>query len=72
MSRRLALVLGYVNPEAARRLRAAAEGHTVLDDVALPYREWLRDVRTIPMADRARYVDSDTGQVVVREIVANI
>lgn len=62
----------YLRPSAAKAFRDAVEGRLTADQIRLPYRDWFTDVRTIPVEERARIIDTRTGLEVVREINANI
>lgn len=71
-SQRLALVKNYLTREAFASLLGAALAVNDAADMAQPYRDWFFDVTTIPEESRARYIDANTGEVVVRAIPANV
>lgn len=72
VSRRAALVVNYLRPEAARKFIEATAGRNNADQIRQPYRGWFLDVRNIPEDQRARYRDLVTGMEVVRQITANV
>lgn len=72
MSRRAALVANYLSMSAVGAFRRATEGRFSPEQVEQPYRDWLIDVRNIPVEQRASVVDVRTGERVTRDISRNI
>jgi len=71
LSRRSAVVLGYLNAEHADGFRETVAIHESIDSVPLPYRLWLLDPREIPMSARARFNNVTTGERLIRPIPEN-
>jgi hypothetical protein len=72
ISQRAALVKGYLARDVADRFVAVVSLHTNPANIEQPYRDWFFDVTTIPEESRARYIDANTGEIVVRSIPANV
>lgn len=71
LSRRAAIVVGYLEPGTAREFREVVAEHGSIDSVPLPFRLWLRDPREIPVYRRASQLDAATGERVTRPIPSN-
>jgi hypothetical protein len=72
VSRRGAAVAAYLHGDSVEKFREAIEGRENADQIDEPYRGWFLDVRSIPEDARARYIDTNTGDLVIRQIISNI
>ena len=52
LSRAAARTIQYLRPSAARPFVSAVQICSVIDDVVEPYREWIRDPKSIPASSR--------------------